>query len=212
MVKAATFHNILIIKPGAIGDLLQLTPVIRSLKLTYPGAGISLLVGSRLTAELFNNNVRVHETIVYDKQGEHKGVRSLLKLRKYLKQQRYDLIINFQRSNFKTWFLASAAFPCRVLVYHKARNRNVHAIVNYLETLAPLGIHTNDTRMELTPGPEDREYAETVIRQLQGTGPLIALNPGASHAVNRWPCKRFSELADLLVAGAFRTGAAYRRS
>jgi heptosyltransferase-2 len=200
MTHSGQFTNILMIKPGAIGDLLQMTPVIRALKGRYPQAGISLLVGSQASAELFQHNACVRETIVFEKAGAHKSFRSLLKLWQLLRRNKYDLVINFQRSNLKTWFLASAAFPCRVLVYHKTRAENVHAVVNYLETLAPLGIRARDTELELMPGALDRVFAQNIVRSLGNEErPLIALNPGASHQVNRWGTDRFAALADMLT-------------
>jgi heptosyltransferase II len=194
------FTNILIIKPGAIGDLLQMTPVIRALKEKYAAAAVSLLVGSAQTAGLFKHHADVHETIVYDKKGEQRSLGALMQLWRRLRRNDYDLVINFQRSNMKTWLLASAAFPCRLLVYHKAKNRPVHAVVNYLETLAPLGIHTADLHLELTTGDEDRVFARTVVSAAKtGNRPLIALNPGASHPVNRWSSGQFASLADMLA-------------
>jgi heptosyltransferase-2 len=200
MDRLDQFDNILIIKPGAIGDLLQLTPVIRALKSSYPQSDISLLVGSPATAELFHYNAHVSETIVFDKTGAHRSLRSLLNLWRLLHGNEYDLILNFQRSNLKTWFLASAAFPCRVLIYRKARSRTVHAVVNYLETVAPLGIVASKLNLELSLSAEDRAFAEKIIFSLGGAGkPLIALNPGASHPVNRWAADRFAALADMLT-------------
>ena len=200
MNTADRFTNILIIKPGAIGDLLQMTPVIRTLKAKYPEAAVSFLVGSSQTAGLFKHHADVHETIVYDKKGEQRSFPALMDLWKRLRRNNYDLIINFQRSTMKTWFLASAAFPCRVLVYHKTKNRTVHAVVNYLETLAPLGINATDLRLELTPGAGDRAFATQLLSsQKNSTGPLIALNPGASHQVNRWSAGHFAALADMLT-------------
>ncbi len=194
------FDNILIIKPGAIGDLLQLTPVIRALKSRYPQADLSLLVGSTATAELFKYNVHVHETLVFDKAGAHRSFRALVRLRRVLRGNKYDLVVNFQRSNLRTWFLASAAFPCRVLVYHKARTRTVHAVVNYLETVAPLGIDATKMSLELTFSARERAFAEESISPLGRAGkPLIALNPGASHPVNRWATDRFAALSDILT-------------
>ena len=177
-----------------------MTPVIRALKAKYPEAAISLLVGSSQTAGLFKHHADVHETIVYDKKGKQRSFPALMNLWKRLRRNNYDLVINFQRSNLKTWFLASAAFPCRVLVYHKAKNRKVHAVVNYLETLAPLGIQAADLHLELIPGAEDRVFAQQLLSpQNNSTGPLIALNPGASHQVNRWSTDRFAALADMLA-------------
>jgi ADP-heptose:LPS heptosyltransferase len=193
------YHNILIIKPGAIGDLLQLTPVLRALRALFPASRISLLVGSAATAELFRHNPHVHETIVYEKKGEHRSLPSFLRLWQRLHAARYDLVLNFQRSNLKTWLLAASAFPCRVLVYHKSDRRDLHAVVNHLETIGPLGASSASLDLELFPGPEDRSFARGILASWTGDGrPVIALNPGASHPVNRWSAGQFSALADLL--------------
>jgi heptosyltransferase-2 len=194
------YQNILIIKPGAVGDLLQMTPVIRALKGYSPGSSISLLVGSETTAALFKNDRRIAEIIIYERDGRHRSLSSRFSLWQYLHANRYDLVLNYQRSNLKTWFLASAAFPCRVLVYHRTENRAVHAVVNYLETLTPLGLTTSGLDLQLFLDDEARAYARNLFSShgLDGKT-VIAMNPGATHAVNRWPTIRFAELADLLT-------------
>jgi len=202
MGKDIDSKNLLIIKPGAIGDLVQLTPVIRALAARYPGSRISLLVGTRATATLFKYNPYVAETIVFERRGEHGSFSSLLKLWRHLWRMKYDLVINFQRSNLRIWFLATAAFPCRLLVYHKARNQSVHVVDNYLDTLTPLDISGQNRNLELAVGDEDERFAEDLF-SLNGYGGkiVIALNPGASHPVNRWSVERFAALADALVKG-----------
>ena len=194
--------NIFIIKPGAIGDLLQITPVIRALHGKYPEARIDIMVGSAATASLFTHNPLVHEVIVFDKRGEHRSITALAGLWRRLRRERYDLVLNFQRSNLKGWFLASAAFPCRLLIYHKARRRGVHAVANHLETLAPLGIDlvAVDHSLEIYPGAEAERFADELFaaENLNGAT-VIALNPGASHPVNRWGTKQFALLADSLA-------------
>lgn len=201
MQKTPTpYKNILIIKPGAVGDLLQMTPVIRALKAFSPDAKISMLVGSEITAALFKNDPRISETVIFERDGRHRSLSSQLALWKHLHSKGYDLVLNFQRSNLKTWFLASSAFPCRVLVYHKAKDRSVHAVVNYIETLMPLGVTPADLDLELFLDDEARASARDFFSSqgLEGKT-VIALNPGATHAVNRWPAIRFAELADLIT-------------
>jgi len=203
MQKALTpYQNILIIKPGAVGDLLQMTPVIRALKAYSPEARISVLVGSEITAALFKNDPRIAEIVIFEREGRHRSLASRLALWKHLHGKGYDLVLNYQRSNLKTWFLASAAFPCRVLVYHKTKDRTVHAVVNYLETLVPLGLTPADLdlELELVLDDEARAFAQKFFlsQGLDGKT-VIALNPGATHAVNRWPTSRFAELADLIT-------------
>src|SRR5512139_3305865 len=195
--------NILLVKPGAIGDLLQLTPVLRALHAAFPETRLSVLVGSRATAALFARNPCVHETIVFDRRGEHRSVGAIASLWRRLRRNRYDLVVNYQRSNVKAWLLCTAAFPCRVLVYRKARNRVVHAVVNHLDAVAPLGIDPLRVphQLEFHPGPEAERFAGEQFRAAGLDGlPVVALNPGATHAVNRWGADRFAFLADRLVA------------
>jgi heptosyltransferase-2 len=199
MKSLTSRHNILIIKPGAIGDVLQLTPVIRALKNKYPDAEITLLVGSATTAELFKYNPYLRETVVYDKRGKHRSIMSFIGLWNQLRARKFDLVINFQRSNIRVWLLASAAFPCRILVYHKARKRTVHAVVNHLDTLAPLGISSTDLELELSPGPDARAFAKDLLSCYKASNrPIIALNPGASHPLKQWGPDQFAALADIL--------------
>ena len=184
-----------------MGDLLHLTPAIRALKERFPQARISILVGSRMTASLFENNPLVHDTVIFEKKGVHRSLSGLLKLWKELRKRRFDLVINYQRSNLKGWLLASAAFPCRVLIYHKARKRKIHAVVNHLETLAPLGINplTADQRLEFIPGREAERYAEQLFEASGFHGKtVVALNPGASFRIKCWSPDRLAALGERL--------------
>lgn len=212
------YKNILIIKPGAVGDLLQLTPVMRELNRSFPESGITLLVGSKASATMFLHNPHVSETIVFDRKGEHASLSGFLGLRRKIRRGGYDLVINFQRSNLKAWLLASAAFPCRVLVYRKARGRIVHAVVNHLETLAPLGIDpaSVDPSLRLYTGPEEDAFAEEAFRDAGlSRKTVIALNTGASNRIKCWNPEHFAELANLLTqrlgAGIVLVGAGFER-
>jgi heptosyltransferase-2 len=190
------YRNILIIKPGAVGDLLQLTPVIRALAASSPAVRISLLVGSEASTALFRHHPLVAELFVYDRPRT-----DILPLWQELRSRKFDLVLNFQRSNLRAWFLAAAAFPCRVLVYHRSSARGVHAVANYLQTLVPIGIPASDHRLELFLDDESRAFAQRLFgRHGLDRAPVVAINPGASHAVNRWPAERFAELADLIAA------------
>ena len=198
--RSRAYRNILIIKPGAIGDVLQLSPVIRALKQAFSDAAITVMVGSSSTADLFRYNPRVDETIVFDRRGAHRSLPAVLSLWLRLHRRKYDLVINFQRSNMMTWLLAAASFPCRVLVYHKARNRTIHAVTNYLETIVPLGISASDLDLDLHPGPEARARAAEILAPYRKNGePLVALNPGASSALKQWDIGKFAALADILA-------------
>ncbi len=207
--------RVLLFKPGAIGDLLQLSPVVRAIKERVPDARIALMVGSPATAGLFVHNPLVDEVLVFDRNGEHRSWRAFGKLWKLVRGRQFDLVVNYQRSNLRGWLLAAASLPCWLLVYQKARGRVVHAVENHLETVAPLGIdpQTADHRLELHLGAEDVRWAgELLAREGLAGRPAAALVLGASHAVNRWPTGNFAELArrldsELGVASVFVGGA-----
>ena len=198
----AEYSRILLIKPGALGDLLQMTPVVRALAGKFPRSEISIVVGNAPSVDLFRHNPHIHDAIVFDRRGEHGSWASFFKLWNHIRRGRYDLVVHFQRSNLKSWFLAVASLPCRILVYHKARERTVHAVINHLETLAPLGISPTDVdpRLEFYPGPEGERFAAELLgRACQPDRHVVALNPGASHPVNRWNSDSFAVLARRLV-------------
>lgn len=198
----AKVSNILIIKPGAIGDLLHMTPVIRALKGIYPDASITIMVSSRVTALLFADNPMVDEVVIFDKKGEQKSWGGVFKLWKRLRPKRFDLVLNYQRSNLKGWALVTAAIPCRVLVYHKTRGRVIHAIVDHLRPLACLGIDPEraDRSLDFFPSQADTDYAERFVRDngLEGRR-LVAFNPGTSSENKCWPIERYAELGDRLT-------------
>lgn len=200
------YARILIFKPGAIGDLLHLTPVIRALKERWPAAAITLVLGSPVTASMFAANPLLDRVVIYDQRGAHRRPAAFLRLWRELRRERFDLVINYQRSNLKGWLLLSAAFPARCLVYQKAKGGMIHAVTNHLETLQPLGIDPSsvEMRLDFPVKGEDEAYADAFIRQSGlGNVPLVAFNPGTSSQVKCWPAERFAQLGDrLMAAGA----------
>ena len=91
-----------------------MTPVFRALKKKFAGCRITLMVGSVGTASMFQHHWSVDEVIVFDRKGQHAKLTSFLALRRGIARRKFDLVLNFQRSNLKAWLLITAAFPCRV--------------------------------------------------------------------------------------------------
>jgi lipopolysaccharide heptosyltransferase II len=196
-MRAESIKSILVIKPGAIGDLLQITPTIRELKKRLPDARITVMVGIEGTIPLFTHNPHVSAVLAYDRKGRHKSLTAFFRLLWQIVTTRYDMVINFQRSSIGTWLITLAALPLNVLVYHKTRTRRVHAVLNHLETIRPLGIDTEKASLdlELHITAEDEKIAERMISDGGLLGkPLIAVNPGASNLIKCWPPHKFSKL------------------
>ncbi|MBK5276404.1 MAG: glycosyltransferase family 9 protein [Desulfuromonadales bacterium] len=195
-----TYNRILIIKPGAMGDLLHLTPLIRGLRKRFPTARIDMLVGNTASIDLFRHHSDITDILVYDQRGEHRSFNALRALWKQVRSRSYDLVINFQRSNLKTWFLTSAALPCKILVYHKTRTSTIHAVRDHLKTVASLGISPNGEELDLYLAPEDRHYADELFASHgMDMRPVVALNPGASNKIKCWSTLQFAALGDRLM-------------
>lgn len=192
-------NNFLLLKPGAIGDLLQLTPVIRQIKKNCPNAKISIVVSNSATKTLFVNNPYIDRIYIYDKKGEHKKLKDFLRLCKEIKKQKFDVVLNFQRSNLRLWLMTLLLRPTKIAVYNKDESQ--HAVLNHLETLKKLNIviDPNDLELELFLDEVSEHFTDKLFednRLKEKT--VIALNPGASHKVNRWPTKYFSWLAKII--------------
>lgn len=194
-------HNILIIKPGAMGDLLHLTPTIRALHGRFPRARIDIMVGNSASVDLFRHHPDITDILVFNRHGEHRSFTALFSLWRQIRSRSYDLVINFQRSNLKTWFLASAALPCRILVYNKTRTKVVHAVWDHLKAVESLGISPVGDDLDFYLADEHRSYATALFNShVLDKHPVIAFNPGASHPVNRWSTAHFAALADKISA------------
>lgn len=197
-----TPEKILIIKPGAIGDLLHITPTIRALKRRFPAARIDILVGSPATTCLFENNPCISKVMFFDRKGVHRRWHAFFQLLTEVGSTGYDLVVNFQRSTFKVWLLTLAALPKRILVYHKSRKRKLHAVLNHLETVAPLGIDVarEELALELFPAAEDVRAVMDLLRGHAVAGKrLAALNLGASNRIKCWRPASFALLADRIA-------------
>lgn len=98
------FSNILIIQTAFIGDAILASSVIEKLHHSFEKASLSLLV-RKGNENLYEQHPYLKEVLVWDKnEGKYKA---LLNLRKQIKQNKYDAVINLHRyssSGFLTAF------------------------------------------------------------------------------------------------------------
>ncbi|MDP2035820.1 MAG: hypothetical protein Q8L04_00435, partial [Ignavibacteria bacterium] len=89
--------NILIIKWGALGDMVISTSAIRSVKETFPNSHVVLLSNS-LMQQIAPTGSIVDELIVYDEKKYHgiKAITHLLRLILHLRKYKFDLSINLR--------------------------------------------------------------------------------------------------------------------
>ena len=163
--------KILIIRLGAIGDVVHTMNVYRAIKKLYPSTVVHYLT-TKTQACFLQNDPDVDKVIVISKEelrfGKSKAVI------KVLKSEKYDLCINLQ-PNLKTRFICVCAGIKKCLNYKKTFK--IHAVENFFRVAKK---HYKQlelpSEMSLHLSKESKNYANEMTDNL--TKPLIAFNAG----------------------------------
>ena len=111
------YNNILVINLMHIGDLMLVTPVLRTLRANYPEARISLLADKKLS-DLVSLNKHIDECIFIDKKGRDNNLKNFIKFIIKIRSKRFDLVINLHR-NERASALAAFSGAKRIVGYSK---------------------------------------------------------------------------------------------
>ncbi len=207
-LSGETIKKIMIRTPNWIGDAVMTTPAMAVVRVFFPTAEI-VAVANPPVAELFSPHPACNRVIIYDKKGAHRGLGGLLKLRRVLRREHFDLAILFQNAIEAALISRLAKIPRRAgystdgrrfLLSHPVpvgeRERLWHHTDYYLRMLAALGITGSKEPLQLNVTATEARKA----REILGTGRWVAVNPGASYgAAKRWFPDRFATVADQLV-------------
>ena len=91
------YQNILVINLMHLGDLMLVTPVLRTLRANYPKARITLLADSKL-ADIVEFNRHIDECIFIDKKGKDNHMGAFFKRILAVREKGFDLVINLHRN------------------------------------------------------------------------------------------------------------------
>jgi ADP-heptose:LPS heptosyltransferase len=188
--------NILVIKHGALGDLMQSIGLLTDIKSHFPDSTINLLTAPAYCQLMLR--CPVVDYIIADNRAPIWRVDQQIKLKKKLQKQKIDLVIDLQNSDRSRmyqqfWFSKTDWI---------GRSADAEEPASGLSGLIAL---LNDTGIE-TPHAYDAELlwmADDVSEKLQEAGinnPYIVLIPGSSskHLHKRWPY--YAALATALIA------------
>jgi heptosyltransferase-2 len=195
--------------PNWIGDLVMATPLLFSLKTSYPDAKLVAMVKSPL-GDLLQHDPHIDELFSFEAASgfARRAERKQIVIR--LEQGHYDLGLLLTNSFSSAWWFYQAGIPRRLgfagdmrswlltdpIPLPKERKRE-HLTKTYGKLLVPLGIKVDHPpRLYLAP-----EMGNQVRRTLQELGidlmrPIIGVNPGAAYGTAKcWPPERFRETA-----------------
>jgi len=207
-------ERVLIVRLGAIGDVVNALALASALKRASPRVQIGWAV-HELALPLVDGHPAVERVHLWRRGGGWSGFRDF---RAELRAQHYELAIDLQRI-LKSAFVARTSGAPRVLGFDRARCKELawlfyserippapagaaptHMLERYLEFARALGLPTQPPLRELPANAAADERARELCAGL--TRPLVLIGLGASKPANRWPAARFGALAQRLVRKA----------
>lgn len=209
---AADYKNILVINLMHIGDLMLVTPVLRTLRANYPSARLTLLADKKLR-DLVEFNPHIDECMLIDKKGKDDHFGAFFRFILGVRRKNFDLVVNLHR-NERASAIAAFSGAKRIVGYAKPgfslffdevlpnKKAVMHQIHSHFEVLTKAcgvtKIDDGGLEMEIPPGMDD-EAARLWRENFPEGKKVVAFNIGASWPTKRWLDEYFAECADRLV-------------
>jgi lipopolysaccharide heptosyltransferase I len=211
-------ERFLLVRLGALGDIVHAIPVAAALRRAYPAARIDWLVSAK-HGEILDLVGVIDRRLVVNDRGGAQGGSSLWRAVAELRRGQYDVAVDLQ-GLLKSAMLARASGARRVVGLSRAYVREPLARLFYTQTfdpgchglydpdehrhiveinlglLAPLGITHASAEFPIERG--DPRVADAVRRDVGGR--YAVLNPGAGWPNKRWPPERFGGIAEHLLS------------
>jgi heptosyltransferase-2 len=194
-----------VIQTAFLGDVVLTTPLIAELATRGPVD----VVTTPAAAPLLAHNPDVRTLVVFDKRGEARGLRGLLRVAAQLRAARPQAAYFAQASMRSAALGAAARVPERV-GFETAAGRALytrrvawHPEQHHAERLWWLAAREGDAppdaerlRPRLYPGAAERAAVDALLAPLAGE-PFVCVAPGSVWATKRWPY--YAELATRLA-------------
>jgi 3-deoxy-D-manno-octulosonic-acid transferase/heptosyltransferase-1 len=217
--------KILIVKLSAIGDVIHTLPALNALRARYPRSHITWLV-EEAAADLVVGHRALDRAIVSGRKRwirQLKGPRrrqALAEMRRFwreLRDTRYDMILDFQ-GLLKSGLLVWLARGERKIGFDKGMQHQehsylflnervppvdmeVHALTRGLMLLNAVGVGAGGVAYHVPITAPDHQEAASLLERnrIDGSRPLVAINPVALWETKLWLNDRFAALADRMI-------------
>jgi heptosyltransferase-1 len=190
--------RILVVRLGAMGDIIHTLPAVASLKHSFPGSRLTWVVEPRW-APLLEDNPFVDRRLLFDRGSG--GV--LWRTWGELRRERFDFAVDFQ-GLLKSALVACAARADRIFGYHQSHAREPLAALFYSDKIAARSLHAVGRALDLAAGAG----ASTVVQsfplpqgQPEGSlppGPFVLASPLSGWGAKQWPLEYYGQLGAYL--------------
>ena len=191
-------RRILVVRLGAMGDIIHTLPAVASVKQSFPGSHLAWAIEERW-APLLEGNPFVDELIPVGRR----TIGNVLASRRRLRAGDFDAAIDFQ-GLVKSAFTASLARPEQIYGFHRSQVRESIAALFYSSTVKASAQHVVDRYLELAAGAGATAMTRSFFipkGRPEGAlpaGGFILANPLAGWGSKQWPLASYTELAKRL--------------
>ncbi|MDZ7724032.1 MAG: glycosyltransferase family 9 protein [candidate division KSB1 bacterium] len=200
----------LVIRFSSIGDILLTTPLLRSLRQTYPRADIGFAIKEQF-APLLQHNPHINRMHTLKSGGTFKNLKSL---KSEIRSHDYDVVIDIH-NNLRSRY-TRAGLGVKHYKYKKYKWKRfwlVHTRLNfyrriipvhlrYIQSIADFGVKDDGQGLELSI-PESMQHqmnARLTARGFDQTRLTVGVAAGAGFPTKRWPADRFTAVCQQLQA------------
>ncbi len=184
--------KVLIIRNGAIGDVVHTTALFRAIKKAYPNIKIDYAT-SYVTAPLLKGDEDLNEVFIF----EEYSYKYFLSLVPKIKNKNYDLIINLQPQ--LKYNLLCAMTGVKTVKYKKDFKK--HAVENFLDTAKKeLPKMELPSELKIRISEKGKQYVLNAFPEIQACKNVV-LNMSATpqRQGRKWPVDYYKELAIRLI-------------
>lgn len=209
------YQVFVVLQMAKLGDMVCTTPMFRAIKAWYPQARV-IVVGNTSNEQVLAGNPDVDRYIVFHK--EHLG-----DVAKEITKERPDWAF-MTSPGFDGLACLLLSDACRVVAPVVAGGRCPHQTISYrllrilatvvlhrmghyapqeyLNLLAPAGIHSADTSKHLTYTPQGNQRVTALLIEHGidlASDLVIGISPSAGNKIKNWPTERFARVAEKLI-------------
>ena len=194
-------NNILIIKHGALGDLIQITSSLKSIRQKYPDSKITILTDIKF--KFFSDRIIFVDEIIYENRPSFFRIDKWLTIILKIIKRRFNIVFDLQNSDRTSvyYFFIKLFNPKTVWSGNRRGGKFKYHPKNFESIPIKDRIKNQLVLMDIAiyDKPDISWMMKKNIINLPNNDFVILL-PGSSpeHKHKRWPAEKFAELANYL--------------
>lgn len=204
-----TFQKVLVIQLRALGDVVLTTAAVSILKKNFPHARIHFLTSPGIDS-LLKDLPEIDRMLTLPVASKNPA--TLAKMLLKIRQNKYDLVIDFQGTPGTAFLTKFSGAPSRLgwkmkrrqwayNIYSAANRKREYVALQKCRVLSEIGIHEVTTQIRISIGESDILTVEKYLDSLKidRNRLLVNITPKGKRQARTWFPEKTARVADLLI-------------